>query len=267
MVTAKETLSSNTLFHFTSSPENLIDIIEKGLSPRYCLENFSMFDLGVNDDKKELELAVPMVCFCDIPLSKVKFHISLYGNYGIGLSKGWGINNGISPILYVDPNSETTKSIQEAIIYLTEFVDYKSNEPDLGVNAALLRLFRLVKFVKPYTGKFWRSDAYLDGIRFYDEREWRYVPDIAPNQDDLLPWIKKEDFLNKMKKANLNRILSEKFSLKFSYDAIRYIIVEQEDHISEIIDTLSNKYGKSDPKAMKNLSSRVITLSQIIEDF
>jgi len=271
MENTKETLSSNTLFHFTSSADNLIDVLERGFLPRYCLENFSMFDfgisgieLGISNKEYELELAVPMVCFCDIPLSKVKHHISFYGNYGIGLSKTWGISNGISPILYVDSNSETTKSIQDAILYLSEF-PFKQDE-ELS-NAALLRLYRLVRFIKPYSGKFWRKNNYIENVRFYDEREWRFVPDIAPNEDGLFPWVKKDDFLNQMRKATLNKVLSEKFSLQFSADAIRYIIVEEEDHISDIIDALNKKFGKLDPKILKKLSSRVISLSQIIDDF
>lgn len=73
-----ETLSSKSLFHFTGSADNLINILKNGLAPRYCLENFGMFDFGLPKTSEDLEIAVPMVSFCDISLSKVQYHLSFY---------------------------------------------------------------------------------------------------------------------------------------------------------------------------------------------
>ena len=81
-------VSSNTLFHFTRDYDTLTKIL-KGMSfwPRYCQE------FGWNSG-----FAVPMTCFCDIPLSQIKNHIDTYGSYGIGMSKEFAIKNEINPI-------------------------------------------------------------------------------------------------------------------------------------------------------------------------
>ena len=44
--------------------------------------------------------AVPMVCFCDLPMSLIDKHLKEYGPYGIGLDKGWGLKNGVAPVTY-----------------------------------------------------------------------------------------------------------------------------------------------------------------------
>jgi hypothetical protein len=40
-------------------------------------------------------------------------------------------------------------------------------------------LLRLIRFSKPYKGRFFRKGKYLkEPVIFYNEREWRYVPEI-----------------------------------------------------------------------------------------
>jgi hypothetical protein len=82
-------ISSNTLFHFTDKRENLINILENEFRPHFCLENFNFFAHDMNY-REGFEIAIPMVCFCDIPLSQARIHMKHYGEYGIGLSKEWG---------------------------------------------------------------------------------------------------------------------------------------------------------------------------------
>jgi hypothetical protein len=82
-------ISSNTLFHFTDKIENVISILKEEFRPHFCLEDLNDF-VAPDDRIEELEHAIPMVCFCDIPLSQSMNHRKTYGNYGIGLSKEWG---------------------------------------------------------------------------------------------------------------------------------------------------------------------------------
>jgi hypothetical protein len=82
-------LSANSLFHFTNSFDNLLSILKEEFRPRFCLEDFSLMFVGMSTDPKQ-EWGVPMVCFCDLPLSQTSFHLSVYGDYGIGLTKDWG---------------------------------------------------------------------------------------------------------------------------------------------------------------------------------
>lgn len=85
-------LSSNSLIHFTKNKSTLCGILENDFKIKYCLET-------INAKRHQYIGAVPMVSFCDIPLSEVKDHIKKYGAYGIGLSKQWGIKNGLNPVL------------------------------------------------------------------------------------------------------------------------------------------------------------------------
>src|SRR5687768_12579934 len=99
------TVSANTLFYFTASIGNLISILTNEFHPHFCLEDFSVLNKSVLSAGTETELAVPMVCFCDLPLSQIGFHLSVYGDYGIGMTKSWGQKNGITPVLYVHDKS------------------------------------------------------------------------------------------------------------------------------------------------------------------
>ncbi len=42
-----------------------------------------------------------MVCFCDIPLSRISDHVNFYGQYGLGMTREWATANGLNPILYL----------------------------------------------------------------------------------------------------------------------------------------------------------------------
>src|SRR5437660_733066 len=104
-------LSANSLFHFTNSLDSLLNILKEEFRPRFCLENFS----GVFPSRRgaSVEWAVPMVCFCDLPLSQTTFHLSVYGDYGIGLTKEWGKKNGIAPVLYAYSGSILSSKLLE----------------------------------------------------------------------------------------------------------------------------------------------------------
>ena len=91
-------ISANTLFHFTSKYDTLISILKSKFFPRLCLER-GLWHPG------NRKWAVPIVCFCDIPLSNMAEHTQKYGNYAIGIKKTWAIKQGITPVLYVHDNS------------------------------------------------------------------------------------------------------------------------------------------------------------------
>ena len=69
-------LSPSTLFHLTSKT-GLKGILKDNFKLKYCLEKIDHTEMPV-------ELAIPMVAFCDIKISEIKDHIDKYGSYGIG---------------------------------------------------------------------------------------------------------------------------------------------------------------------------------------
>ena len=118
------------------------------------------------------------------------------------LTKEWGVRNGVSPLLYVDNQSETTKSLKKI------FEEYHKNSMHhKSIWEMGQAVMRFLRFTKPYEGQFWRNGTYLQGIRFYDEREWRFVPEVK-EEDDLAPWISKENYLDDIKRSELNEVLS-----------------------------------------------------------
>ncbi|MBU0809519.1 MAG: hypothetical protein KKD30_16620 [Gammaproteobacteria bacterium] len=108
---------SRTLFHFTRSLEFLKSILSNGFRPRYCLEDTRY--IGVD------YMALPMCCFCDIPISRIKEHTGFYGEYGLGMTKEWGAINNLEPILY----ASSTGTVANFINHVIEFND-KEMHPD-----------------------------------------------------------------------------------------------------------------------------------------
>jgi len=64
-----------------------------------------------NEARSFIRDAIPMVCFCDIPLSQLVSHIDTYGKYGLGMSKEWGIKKGLNPVIYFNKNSLLAKRL------------------------------------------------------------------------------------------------------------------------------------------------------------
>ena len=64
-------LSSNTLFHFTKW-ENLIGILQNDFYPKFSLEKFSFKNNYTH------QFVIPMISFCDMPLSQIKLHVNRY---------------------------------------------------------------------------------------------------------------------------------------------------------------------------------------------
>lgn len=160
-------LSSSSIIHFTKFIDYLKGILESNLTLSFCRE-------AVRINERTVELFVPAVCFCDIPLSSVKNHISSYGNFGIGLTKEWAQKNGLNPVLYVEPYSNLSKCLN---------LSYDANTSTKGMDfnqwtkeeKSILDIFR---YIKNYQGDLYRKGEIKKNYRYSDEREWRYVPDI-----------------------------------------------------------------------------------------
>jgi hypothetical protein len=244
-------LSSNTLIHFTKSKEDLMGILSNNFKLFYCKETIIL-------DEKENTFHVPMVSFCDIPLSEVKDHISKYGNYGIGLTKDWGKRNGLNPVLYVAQKSKISINIGKVINYhARKIAGANLNEVGEEIRSA----FDIVRYMKNYEGTLKRATQEVESYRFSDEREWRFVPEFS---EDYEMFILSKDYPAKKEKANLN---VGKIRLEFEPNDIRYIIINEDVEISEFINHLryskGSKYSLSD---IEKLTTRILTAEQIKTD-
>ena len=89
-------VNSSSLFHFTQKLDTLKKIIKNGLRYSFAYEQYpssivqsylSPFE-DINDDLKMANgVAIPMISFCDIPITRASEHIDRYGHYMIGLNK------------------------------------------------------------------------------------------------------------------------------------------------------------------------------------
>ncbi|MGB3849112.1 MAG: abortive infection system antitoxin AbiGi family protein [Tunicatimonas sp.] len=170
-------ISSNNLYHFTPKFEYLRSILNEGLRISYCLEDFSWLKRNDLEDfsltpltEERIEFRIPMTCFCDIPSNLIEKHANVYGNYGIGFDKDWGRNKGINPLLYLAERSNLSSYLRD-LEKLTQGIP--KDDPEYRSRNAVVNL---LSCTKPYEGDFNKGDYRNKSHRFYDEREWRYLP-------------------------------------------------------------------------------------------
>ena len=163
------TLSSNTLFHFTDTIDALTGILIDEFRPRYALEDLG-HTFGRARDERDPTIGIPMVCFCDIPLSQTIDHVQTYGNYALGLTKDWGMRSSVAPVIYSDPEGGTAKSILDL---------YERADPDppggRDAPASLADSSSDLFAFSSRKGRFHRRGKPARHVKFYDEPEWRYV--------------------------------------------------------------------------------------------
>lgn len=120
----------------------------------------------------------------------------------------------------------------------------------------------LLSHVKKYRGRFIHEDKNGNTVNsmvtFYQEREWRYVPE-GLTIDNIR--IGKEDG----KKIEADGIVS--YSLSFNPNDIRYLIVEDEGKRADLIKLINERLNFEHERDKEILKSRILTVTQIKEDF
>lgn len=245
---AMSQISSSTLFHFTKKKEFLQSILCEGFWPRYCIE----YCWNGN------HWAIPMVCFCDIPLSLIKEHIKTYGGegWGIGMSKQWAIEQGITPVLYSSFKSDVYKLVYRFSNSLT-FPSTNSKKMPLEE----LLLYRIKRTTASEKEQLLINGA-IKRKKFYNEREWRFIPEIT-NDVHMEKWdnsqeANKEEFCMNLSEKTKNH------KLKAIPDHINYIIVPNDEKRTEILKFIKQKF---DCGIQSKLASRILTKENILKDF
>ena len=281
-------INSSTLFHFTRRFADLKRIVQKGLRFSYCFEslpkeiilnhiipasmNFSK-DIKIRDDSKEYGVAIPMVCFCDIPLLRIKEHKLKYGSYAIGFDKDFlsDIYNPIlNPVWYMDSNNVSdsvlhfSKMSEEANNEIWKLIVKYYNNPTFqaefeknGDNAIINNklLFEqhrslidntfytktLLGYCKPYGYKNSKNKYICN----YDEREWRAIIHDGINERTNWVWdVYKDDFESNKNMWNEEIETCEDAFITipegFQYHAITHIIVKTDNEIRALIKLIMN---------------------------
>lgn len=256
-------ISSNSLFHFTPQLEYLTDIFKRGFQPRYCFE-----DLKLNDTRsiRGYNFGIPMTCFCDISLGQISKHISTYGNYGIGMKKSWGIKNRLNPIIYVNSNSSVAEPLSIIAECGLKLNKLKDKEARIIGGDIMNSWSALLMYSKPHSGKFTHNGKEFKDVKFYNEREWRYVPTDGEN---VAPFgtLNKEKMEDQKALELANKRLGL-HRLNFEPEDVNYIFVKEESEIHKMVEDLRKiKSGKYDEKTIDILNSKILTTRQILEDF
>lgn len=253
-------VSANTLFHFTSSNSLKSILASQGLFPQYSDEHFE--DILPESSIYRITY-IPLISFCDltiIQLSRDSLHTTVFGDYGIGLTKKWGIENKISPVIYVHKNSQPSNQLYNLIKLFRKYD--RTHETQETISTARKELIDSFKFIKPYQGRWQKGEKIKeveDDIVYYNEREWRYCPLLS--QYKVLSGTKAS---NKKVKDKLNKQLKSDM-VKFDADDIKYIMIKKKSEIQDFV-TVINKM-KLDRKQKNELITKIITIEEINEDY
>jgi len=236
-----QNISSDSLFHFVKRREWLFQILKsKSFQARYVYEEIP---------ELKYKVGIPMKCFCDIPLGIIKKHLNKYGKFGIGLSKEFAKRKSLSPIIYVHKNSDT----------LLRYLD-SMRKPDIFNDPN-----SLLPYIKWDQRKYKSTDGKTLRDRYYDEREWRYIPK-EPAFVDFTDFHENE--IKKNKLEEINKQLDEdknKYSFPFEYSDITYIFVQQDKDVDKVIEEIHKV--KLPGLQSERLIAKITTARQIERDF
>ncbi|KAA8748203.1 abortive infection system antitoxin AbiGi family protein [Paenibacillus sp. UASWS1643] len=250
--------SANVLFNFMDDLEYLKKVIEfEALLPRYNEEKVDFLNIPGLD-----KIALPMKCFCDIHLNKLKYHTDFYGFYGIGINKEWGISKGIQPIQYINLNSPLIKDYSHIIGHAIRTVSEESNPIIEMYNNYLLAA---LLYMKPISGKMFRKGDYKDK-NFHDEREWRFIPNVTKDVTDL-PLILPQEQLNpKAYEYYSNGIKhNDNLWIKLDLNIVRYIIVKNRIDREDLIDFILEL--DKEQRIKLDLISKIMIFDELGEDW
>lgn len=244
-------MATTSLFHFTRTFDTLSKIIcQKSFWPQFCLEDASWIT-----GETKTQVAFCITSFCDIPLSRLDEHVSIFGKYGIALSKEWGLRSGLNPVLYINKKSPMINGLRDSFDKADHVYEALGAE-------AYIPAVTLAGYCKPYQGVVHRKGLEIQKV-FYDEQEWRYIPRNIHGNFSLY------DTIENPKKERLEQLNQEtkKYSLKFAADDVKYVVVDTSADACSIIETIEKAFAKAPAQTVSRLLTRIVTLTDVKSDF
>lgn len=256
--------SANTLFRFLDKYSFLEEIISTmSMTPRYVEEKVDYLKISRGAEALS-EIVFPMLCFCDINIHKLEKHTEIYGNYAIGLNKGWCEYQGIQPITYLNENSLLSETITTQFnqslnrLESEELSDVEAEVMDNWINMLLN--------CKPLKGTMERDGKYIRK-NFHDECEWRYIPKFENTEMDFfMSNLTDSERLTKNSRILQSEALKEVESakLKLSIDDIKYIIVKTSIDKKRLLELITKSFSNLEHLEM---ASKVLVFEEILEDW
>ncbi len=253
-------VSANTLFHFTKSGSLEKILLSQGLYPQYSDEHFE----GIFPSESIFDFCyIPMISFCDLTIMQLTGdakHRENFGEYGIGLTKKWGMQKRVTPVTYVHQKSKSTNQLHKLFNELKKFPDDK--KISTGITKIKRELVDSIKYFKPHEG-IWHKGNKIDDVtkplNYYNEREWRYCPALNSYQV-----LSAERSYNEKKKSSFNEELKKQF-VKFEYDDVKFIIIKERKEKNHFVDVVGKM--KLNDKQKNELITHIISFEEIREDF
>ena len=236
--------SANILCNYMTKIEYLKAVIRNmAFIPRYVEENLEY--LNVQDLHT---IAFPMTCFCDIPLTKVKNHMGVYGEFGVAIKKNVCIERDVQPILYLNNSARLKNDLSEALSKLL-------HEDPITPEWRILpdTMLSVLLYSKPIVGYMSRDEwDKPHRLLFKDECEWRYIPSVPENMPLIIP---QDDNTKKGRKYYSKALESDRSTwFPFQVDEMEYIIVPTEAAAIEMISAIRLMKGKSQTDKHKLIS-------------
>lgn len=279
-------INASSLLHFTNSMDAIKGILENGFRFSYCCEKISA-TINMNEQHPEganffrpsphinSHIAIPMICFCDIPLTRAKSHSEVYGKFIVGIDKDTALTvfkDSLNPVMYCN-----SMWIQYALTDLSVIKATINNVE--GCYNYERSLNQLIGNSKPYYGTFKGIEDYC----YYNEREWRIL--IPCDYDEHTKWywnLSEEEFA--VKKDEINKILhSSEYAYRgFTTDIdneedfmqfITHIVVDTEANIPELVEFILNAeqsifgYPRLSKRLRNFLVSRITSFERIENDY
>ncbi|MFY7730459.1 MAG: abortive infection system antitoxin AbiGi family protein [Flavobacterium sp.] len=297
-------LSSNTLFHYTKSLSNLKSILQHRFKLAYCKEEITIgnekhvgyypmvtfcdipLSLANKHIKKYGNYAIGLkkewgvthrlnpVIYLDSNSLISEDIISSRKNIDnfFEIQKSYLTERGdkLDDTIQVLTDMANTKNFD--LEYINNLFNFKMNlDKELDkVEAHTLEIknlsqknFNIFRYAKNYEGNLERNGIPHSSYRFYDEREWRFVPSISSG----IPNLDEDGYRKYRGSKNTVKPLLDSPILNFSASDIKYIIVEKASEISDIIAFMRRIDNFVNSNEVDVLSTKIITLEQLNEDF
>ncbi|RJX20411.1 MAG: hypothetical protein C4575_06640 [Desulforudis sp.] len=253
---ARLSLYPDILFHFTTK-ESLWGILSQTFSVSYSREK-------IVGGKRSTEFYAPMVSFCDLKVSELKDHMKKYGNYGIGLTKNWANKKGLNPVFYVNKHSPFTSNFIRAVEDLKKHIEHVPGILGRAMAEGTYdNILTTYSYIKNYEGDLERRNGTKTrNYRFADEREWRFIP---PIDSEIPPFLTPNKIRTDEDKEHYNNLASA-IKLRFAPEDIKYLIIETDEEIMELIHHLDDAKMHFPDETKRRLMSRILTAEQINKD-
>ena len=262
IIAGQSVTSANILCKYMDKPEYLHEILKaSAIKPRYVEEIIDYLNItGVP------AITIPMICFCDIPFSKVSKHTENYGQFGIALYKVKCFNKNVQPVTYINPNSNYFSDFRDTINTLMDLLINKGEK--LEDKWSFLSDFMLTQLVysKPIVGDM-NTRSGKKKLLFKDECEWRYIPKLPKDMDLVLKPVDASPEGREIYNKALASKKCRKTWFRFTPDEICYLIVPNESEASNLIDFINSGKLRMSRKDKNKLISKIEITSKIVQDF